>query len=76
MTVQPDGQQPDGRKLSGGAIASLTGAAWNAAQPGSDRWLVVHCIGRELARERSRSTRTSSGGRARRDRHTLEPGCF
>jgi uncharacterized integral membrane protein len=25
MTVQPDGQQPDGRKLSGGAIASLTG---------------------------------------------------
>src|SRR4029450_9393469 len=23
--VQPDGQQPDGRKLSGGAIASLTG---------------------------------------------------
>jgi uncharacterized integral membrane protein len=25
MTVQPDGQQPDRRKLSGGAIASLTG---------------------------------------------------
>jgi uncharacterized integral membrane protein len=25
MTVQPDGQQPDGRKRSGGAIASLTG---------------------------------------------------
>jgi uncharacterized integral membrane protein len=25
MTVQPGGQQPDGRKLSGGAIASLTG---------------------------------------------------
>jgi hypothetical protein len=25
MTVQPDGQQPDGRKLSGVAIASLTG---------------------------------------------------
>jgi hypothetical protein len=25
MTVQPDGQQPDGRKLGGGAIASLTG---------------------------------------------------
>jgi uncharacterized integral membrane protein len=25
MTAQPDGQQPDGRKLSGGAIASLTG---------------------------------------------------
>jgi len=27
MTVQPDGQQPDSRKLSGGAIASLTGVA-------------------------------------------------
>ena len=27
MTVQPDGQQPDRRKLSGGAIASLTGVA-------------------------------------------------
>ena len=25
MTVQPGEQQPDGRKLSGGAIASLTG---------------------------------------------------
>ena len=25
MTVQPGGQQPDGRKLGGGAIASLTG---------------------------------------------------
>jgi uncharacterized integral membrane protein len=25
MAVQPGGQQPDGRKLSGGAIASLTG---------------------------------------------------
>jgi hypothetical protein len=25
MTVQPDGQQPDGGKLGGGAIASLTG---------------------------------------------------
>jgi hypothetical protein len=25
MTAQPDGQQPEGRKLSGGAIASLTG---------------------------------------------------
>jgi hypothetical protein len=25
MTVQPGGQQPDGGKLSGGAIASLTG---------------------------------------------------
>ena len=25
MTVQPGGQQPDRRKLSGGAIASLTG---------------------------------------------------
>jgi len=25
MAVQPSGQQPDGRKLSGGAIASLTG---------------------------------------------------
>jgi uncharacterized integral membrane protein len=25
MTVQPDGPQPEGRKLSGGAIASLTG---------------------------------------------------
>jgi uncharacterized integral membrane protein len=27
MTVQPSGQQPDGRKLSGGAIASLGGVA-------------------------------------------------
>jgi uncharacterized integral membrane protein len=27
MTVQPDRQQPDRRKLSGGAIASLTGVA-------------------------------------------------
>jgi uncharacterized integral membrane protein len=25
MTVEPDGQQPDGRQLGGGAIASLTG---------------------------------------------------
>jgi hypothetical protein len=25
MAVHPGGQQPDGRKLSGGAIASLTG---------------------------------------------------
>jgi hypothetical protein len=25
MAMQPGGQQPDGRKLSGGAIASLTG---------------------------------------------------
>ena len=25
MAVQPGGQQPDWRKLSGGAIASLTG---------------------------------------------------
>ena len=25
MTVQPDGHQPEGRKLGGGAIASLTG---------------------------------------------------
>ena len=25
MTAQPDGQQPDGRNLGGGAIASLTG---------------------------------------------------
>jgi hypothetical protein len=24
MTVQPDGQQPDGRKLSGGAIVQNT----------------------------------------------------
>ena len=27
MTVQPSGQQPDGRTLSGGAIASLGGVA-------------------------------------------------
>jgi hypothetical protein len=36
MTVQPDGEQPDRRRLSGGAIASLTDAAWNAAHPGID----------------------------------------
>jgi hypothetical protein len=65
MTAQPDGQQPGERKLSGGAIASLTGAGWNAAQPGTDRWRCWWSAEMAEWRMSAPSTRTSSGSHAR-----------